>query len=440
MLHDFAAFNAIFRTIKQMDNNDFHSRPAVLCFIQIYKKRAMKKSDFSKTEELLQRGVVEINVREHLEERIKKGEKLRIKFGIDPTGPDIHLGNAIPIRKLRQFQELGHQIVFLIGDFTARIGDTSDKTAIRQPMSEEEIAENMKTYKKQLAKILDLDKTEFVYNSEWLDKLTHKEILKLQSLFTVAQMVERENFQGRFKEKKPIGLQELSYPLMQGYDSVAIKADVEIGGTDQTFNMMAGRDIQRAFGQEPQDVMTLRLLEGTDGRKMSKSYGNIIKIMDEPNDMYGKIMSMKDELMIDYFVLCTDISMEEIKEIEKELKEKRVNPRDIKARLAKEIVKIYHGEKFSQDAEKEFDRIFRDRELPAEMPEIKLEAGQYDILDLLVKVKMSPSKAEAKRLILQGGIKIEGKEEKDWHKKISIRKGEEINIKAGKRKFIRISA
>ena len=269
-----------------MDNNDFHSRPAVLCFIQIYKKRVMTKSDFSKIEELLQRGVAEINVREHLEKRVKKGEKLRIKFGIDPTGPDIHLGNAIPIRKLRQFQELGHQIVFLIGDFTARIGDTSDKTAIRQPMSEEEIAENMKTYKKQLAKILDLDKTEFVYNSEWLDKLTHKEILKLQSLFTVAQMVERENFQGRFKEKKPIGLQELSYPLMQGYDSVAIKADVEIGGTDQTFNMMAGRDIQRAFRQEPQDVITLRLLEGTDGRKMSKSYGNIIKIMDEPNDMY----------------------------------------------------------------------------------------------------------------------------------------------------------
>ena len=398
-----------------------------------------KNTGDKKIEELLKRGVAEINVREHLEERIKKGEKLRVKFGIDPTGPDIHLGNAIPIRKLRQFQDLGHKVVFLIGDFTARIGDTSDKTAIRQPMSEEEIAENMKTYKKQLAKILDLDKTEFVYNSEWLDRLTYKEILKLQSLFTVAQMVERKNFHDRFSAKKPIGLQEFSYPLMQGYDSVAIKADVEIGGTDQTFNMMAGRDIQRVYGQEPQDVMTLRLLEGTDGRKMSKSYGNIIKIMDEPNDMYGKIMSMKDESMVNYFILCTDISMEEIQEFEKELREERVNPRNIKVRLAKEIVKIYHGEGAAAEAEKEFERVFRNKELPSEIEEIKLEVGKCGILDLLVKAKLASSKAEAKRLIVQGGIEVNGKDEKDWHRIIEIEKGEKIILKAGKRKFVQIS-
>ncbi len=397
-------------------------------------------TDPKKIKELLGRGVAEINVRGHLEERIEKGEKLRIKFGIDPTGPDIHLGNAIPIRKLRQFQELGHQIVFLIGDFTARIGDTSDKKAIRQPMSEEEIAVNMKTYKKQLAKILDLEKTEFVYNSEWLDKLTYKEILKLQSLFTVAQMVERENFHDRFEGKKPIGLQEFSYPLMQGYDSVAIRADVEIGGTDQTFNMMAGRDIQRAYGHEPQDVITLRLLEGTDGRKMSKSYGNVIRIMDEPNDMYGKIMSMKDELMVSYFILCTDVPMEEIEELEKGLSEGKSSPRDAKVRLAKEIVKIYHGEGVAADAEKEFDRVFRDKELPSEIEEMKVEAGDYEILDLLVKTKLAPSKAEAKRLIMQGGIKVDGKEEKDWRRIIKIEKGKRIILKAGKRKFIQVGA
>jgi tyrosyl-tRNA synthetase len=410
-------------------------------------------TDPEKIKELLERGVEDVIVRENLEKRLKAGSKLRVKFGIDPTSSSIHLGNAIPIWKLRQFQDLGHQIVFLIGDFTARIGDTSDKTAIRQPMAEEEIAGNMKTYKEQLGKILDLDKTEFVYNSHWLDKLTYKEILNLQSQFTVAQMVERENFHDRYKAGKPIGLQEFSYPLMQGYDSVAVKADVEIGGTDQTFNLLAGREIQRAYSQEPQDIMTLTLLEGTDGRKMSKSYGNVINIADTPDDMYGKVMSMADELIIKYFTLCAKIPLEEIGGIEEEIKKEKVNPRDAKARLAREIVKSYHGEEEALKAEEEFNRVFREKELPSEMPEIRIKDGEYQILDFLAENKLAPSKTEAKRLIMQNAVKIRlsasgqtpaaeqlknWQVENDWQKTLEIKKGEEVIIQVGKRKFAKI--
>ena len=397
--------------------------------------------DPEKIKELLERGVEEIIVREHLEKRLMAGEKLRVKFGIDPTGPVIHLGSAIPLWKLKQFQELGHQIVLLIGDFTARIGDASDKNAMRKSLSEKEIAENMKTYKNQIGKVLDLDKTDIVYNSEWLDSLSHKEVLKLQSLFTVAQMLERENFSDRYKAGKPIGITEFSYPLMQGYDSVAIRADVEIGGTDQTFNMLAGRTIQFAYNQESQDIMTLSLLEGTDGRKMSKSYENIIGISDEPNEMYGKIMSMKDEPIIKYFILCTGMPMEGIRHIEKELKGEKVNPRDAKARLAKEIVALYHGQKAAGGAGKEFDKVFKRKELPTAIEEVKLKedvgaAHKRPILDLLMQTKLSPSKSEAKRLVEQGAVKIDGRVEKDWQKQVEIKEG--MIIQAGKRKFVRI--
>jgi tyrosyl-tRNA synthetase len=398
-------------------------------------------TDPQKIEELLERGVERIEIKDHLKKRLQAGEKLRVKFGIDPTGPVIHLGNAIPIRKLKQFQELGHQVVFLIGDFTARIGDTSDKNAIRQSLSEEEIEGNMKTYKAQLAKMLNIEQTEFVYNSEWLSKLSFEDLLKLQSQFTVAQMIERENFNDRYKSGKPIGLQEFTYPLMQGYDSVAIKADVELGGTDQIFNMLTGRVIQRVYGQEPQDIMALALLEGTDGRKMSKSYGNIIGISDKPDEMYGKTMSMKDELIIRYFILCTDVPAKEIKNIEKELKEGKTNPRDAKARLAKEIVALYHGQKAAGGAGKEFDKVFKRKELPTAIEEVKLKedvgaAHKRPILDLLMQTKLSPSKSEAKRLVEQGAVKIDGRVEKDWQKQVEIKEG--MIIQAGKRKFIRI--
>lgn len=394
--------------------------------------------DPEKIKEILERGVAEVIVKKHLEDRMASGEKLRVKFGIDPTGPAIHLGNAIPLWKLKKIQDLGHQIILLIGDFTARIGDTSDKQNIRQPLTDEEIEQNMKTYKDQTGKILDLNKTEFVYNSQWLKSLSFEDFLKLQSCFTVAQMIERENFHDRYKAGKPISLPEFSYPLMQGYDSVAIKSDVEIGGTDQTFNMLAGRTIQRAYGQEPQDVITLALLEGTDGRKMSKSYGNVISIMDEPNDMYGKIMSMQDEFMVKYFILCTDVPIAEIRGMEEQLKKGDVNPRDIKARLAGEITAMYHGKKEAQKAEKEFNRVFKEKELPSEIDGVELAEGEYNILDLLVKIKMASSKAEAKRLIVQGGIKINGQVEKDWQKNIKIERGKEILIQSGKRKFIKI--
>ncbi|KKR03906.1 MAG: Tyrosine-tRNA ligase [Parcubacteria group bacterium GW2011_GWF2_39_13b] len=387
-----------------------------------------------KIKELLERGVEEVILADRLENQLKSGKQLRIKFGIDPTGPAVHLGNAIPLWKLKQFQELGHQVVLLIGDFTARIGDTSDKQAIRQPLEEEEIQKNLKTYKEQMAKILDLEKTEFVYNSEWLKKMSFEDVLKLSSQFTVAQMIERENFSGRYKSGKPIGLQEFLYPLMQGYDSVAIKADVEIGGTDQTFNMLAGRVIQRAYGDEPQNVLTLSLIEGTDGRKMSKSYNNIIGIADSPKEMYGKIMSMRDELMVKYFNLCTQLPVEKIKAIENALATGKENPRNIKAELAKEITRIYHGEKAATSAEQEFNQIFRDKELPSNIPEFQISAGECNILDLLVKIKLAPSKAEAKRLIIQGGIKLNGQVEKNWQKTVEIEKIGNVIIQAGKRK------
>ncbi len=401
----------------------------------------MKKTntDPQKIKEVLTRGVEEVIVGVNLEERLKSGKQLRVKFGIDPTGPIIHLGNAIPLWKLRQFQDLGHQVVLLIGDFTARIGDTSDKQAVRQPLGEEEIGKNMQTYKEQMGKILDLEKTEFVYNSQWLKKLTFEEVLRLQSNFTVAQMIERENFHDRYKEGKPISLPEFSYPLMQGYDSVAIKADVEIGGTDQTFNMLAGRVIQRDYGQEPQDVITLALLEGTDGRKMSKSYGNIIGINDLPQEIYGKTMSMKDELIIKYFSLCTQKPSEEIKALEKNLENSKANPRDVKAMLAREIVEIYYGEKAAQEAEEEFNRIFREKELPSEMPAVKVGAGEYNILDFLVKIKAAPSKAEAKRLVIQSGVQINRQVEKDWQKNIEIEAEKEIIVQVGKRKFMKVT-
>lgn len=400
-------------------------------------------TDPRKIEELLERGVERVEIKDHLKKLLQAGGKLRVKFGIDPTGPVIHLGNAIPIRKLRQFQELGHQVVFLIGDFTARIGDTSDKDAMRQPLKEDEIETNMGTYKEQLDKILDIEQTEFVYNSEWLSKLSFEHLLKLQSQFTVAQMIERENFHDRYKAGKPIGLQEFTYPLMQGYDSVAIKADVEIGGTDQTFNMLTGRVVQRIYGQEAQDIIALALLEGTDGRKMSKSYGNIIGISEEPNEIYGKTMSMKDELIIRYFILCTDVPAEEIKNIEKELKEERINPRDAKAKLAKEIVALYHGQKAAGKAEKEFDKVFKRKEFPTEVAEVEIklkddvaEGQKRPILDLLVRTKLSSSKSEAKRLVEQGAVKIDGKIEKDWQKQVETKEG--MIIQVGKRKFVRI--
>jgi len=395
----------------------------------------MINTDSNKIKEILSRGVDTVIDKESLFKRLKSGKKLRIKHGIDPTGPKIHIGRAISFWKLKEFQDLGHQVMLVIGDFTAQIGDASDKLSMRRPLTDKEVKSNLKTYLSQIGKILDLKKTEVCYNSEWLEKLTAKDLGRLAMSFTVFQMINRRNFKQRFEEKKPIGLHEFLYPIYQGYDSVATKADVEIGGFDQLFNFIVGRKIQELYGQKPQDMMTLKLLYGLDGRKMSTSWGNVINIIDNPDDQYGKIMSMKDESIVNYLELATKISLLEIKKIEKELKEGKVNPRDVKAMLAREIVNIYHGKKASLEAEKEFERVFKEKKLPSKSLEISIKEKEMNILDLLVKSKLVSSKSEAKRLVLQKGIKINGDIQKDWQELIKIKKG--MTIQAGKRKSVK---
>lgn len=392
--------------------------------------------DPKKIEEVFNRGVEEIIEKESLIRKLKSGKRLRIKHGIDPTGPKIHIGRAAQFLKLRNFQELGHQIVLIIGDFTAQIGDASDKQAMRRPLSEKEVKENIKDYIPQIAKILDINKVELHYNSEWLKKLTAKKLLNLAMNFTAQQMIQRRNFKERWEQRRPIGLHELYYPLLQGFDSVAIRADVELGGFDQLFNLKIGRAIQKVFNQKPQDVMVLKMLFGLDGRKMSTSWGNVVNITEIPQEMYGKIMSMQDELIPDYFELCTRLPLEEIKRIKKELKEKKANPRDLKARLAREIVNFYHGERLGYLAEKEFNQIFKEKKLPSKIPEIKIREKSLNILNLLVKTKLVSSKSEAERLISQNAVEIDGTLKKDWRESIRIKR--DMMIKVGKRRFVKI--
>lgn len=385
--------------------------------------------------QLLTRNVEQIIVKAHLEKALKSGKKLRIKFGIDPTGPKIHLGRAIPLWKLREFQVLGHQIVLIIGGFTAQIGDPSDKLKKRPFLSAKQVQKNMKNYQKQLGMILDLNKVEFHNNNDWLSKISSAQLTKLAEIFSVQQMLARRNFKKRFNDGVEIELRELFYPIFQGYDSVAVKADVEIGGFDQLFNLTAGRDIQKHHGQEPQDIMTTKMLLGLDGRKMSTSWGNVVNIIDPPQEMYGKIMSMRDEMIIDYFKLCTRQSEEDISQIEKDLK-KGGNPRDYKARLGYEIVKLYYSEKEAMKAQNEFDKIFKKKDKPSDIKTYQLEDKSLKLVDLLSKLGLASSKSEGRRLIEQGGVKIEGKVIKQWDKKIIIKPG--MIVQAGKRNFAKI--
>jgi tyrosyl-tRNA synthetase len=386
-----------------------------------------------KFEEILTRGVEEIIDQKHLEKALASGKKLRIKLGIDPTSSNIHIGRAVVLWKLRQFQELGHKIVFIIGDFTGLIGDTSDKDAERPMLTEKQIKENLKGYLKQAGKILDLDKTESHYNSKWLKKLGFLDICQLADNFGLQEFISRENISKRMKAGKRVSLREVMYPLMQGYDSIAIKADVELGGTDQRFNLLAGRTLQKAVGQEPQDIMMLPLLEGTDGRKMSSSWGNVINLTDEPNDMFGKVMSVADGLIVKYFNLATRIPIKEIAKLEKELKN-GANPRHIKKRLAEEIVTLYHGKKQAIAASNEFDRVFSQKEKPSDIPSVKVKS--QNIIDLLVETKMVSSKSEARRLVQQGGVKVNDQIIKEWDVVIDIEDGQ--ILQAGKRKFIKL--
>ncbi|KKU78415.1 MAG: Tyrosine-tRNA ligase, partial [Candidatus Peregrinibacteria bacterium GW2011_GWA2_47_7] len=326
--------------------------------------------------ELLERGVEEVIVRRDLEAKLRGKEKITLYLGIDPTGSRLHLGHAIALRKLRDFQRFGHRVIFLIGSFTALIGDTSDKDSPRQPMTSAQIEENFRTYKEQASKILDFSKIEIRYNGEWLSKLSFKEILELANKFTVQQMIEREMFKKRIAEAKPVGLHEFLYPLMQGYDSVAMDVDLEIGGNDQLFNMLAGRTLQKAIRNREKHVMTVKLLEGTDGRKMAKTHNNTVNITDTPNEQYGKLMSIKDELIMQYFELCTDMPIKEVEELRAALKSGE-NPKNVKMRLAREIVTLYHDANAAKSAEAEFVKVFSKKEEPTNIEEMALPKVNY---------------------------------------------------------------
>lgn len=363
-----------------------------------------------KIAELLSRGVTEVVDEKDLAEKLQSGKQLRIKLGIDPTSPNIHLGRSIPLLKLRDFQNLGHKIVFIIGDFTGTIGDTSDKDSERPMLTPETIKKNLKSYIDQAAKILDIKKAEVHYNSKWLKKLTYAEIGKQADAFSLHDFISRENIAKRLDDGKRISLRELLYPLMQGYDSVEVKSDVEVGGTDQRFNLLAGRDLQRAYGQTPQNILTNPIIEGLDGRKMSSSYGNTVNLFDEPNDMFGKLMSLKDEFIISYFILATRVDLKEIAEFEKQLVD-GINPKDIKLRLAFEITKMYHDEKKAQSAQEYWISTFSKKQIPDEIKTFK--PTSYNIIDVLVESELVSSKSEARRTIEQGGVKIGNEQIKD---------------------------
>jgi len=389
-----------------------------------------------KAGKVLTRGVEKILPSKKGLARLMKKRKIRLYLGIDPTSPQLHLGHAIPLRKLREFQELGHEVILLFGTFTAKIGDPSEKDEKRKPLTSEQIKKNMATYKKQASKILDVPRVKIKRNADWLSKLAFKDLIKLASHFTTSRLLERDMFQRRLKKGGEVWVSEFLYPLMQGYDSVAMDVDLEIGSTDQLFNMLIGRKLQKIYNKKEKFILTTPMLVGLDGKQMSKTAGNTVNITDPPSRMYGKLMSLRDELIIPYFRLCTEVSKEKIQEIEKNLKTKKMNPRDAKAELARQIVAFYHEGKAAQRAEKEFVRVFKEKKLPSEIPGMKVKEEKTDILSLLTKTKLAPSKSEAKRLILQGGVKIDNVVQKDWKKTVKIKKG--MVTQVGKRKFIRI--
>lgn len=389
----------------------------------------------------LKKGAVDLireeDLRKKLEHSAKTGKPLRVKLGADPTAPDIHVGHTVVIRKLRAFQELGHTAIFLIGSFTGMIGDPSGKNTTRPPLSREEIDANAETYKTQIFKLLDPEKTEIRFNSEWMDKFDAADFVRLCSRITVKQILERDDFEKRMREERPISLHELLYPLVQGYDSVALEADVELGGTDQKFNLLMGRNLQREYAQEPQVILTTPLLEGLDGvNKMSKSLDNYIGIDDSPREMFGKIMSISDDLMWKYYELLTDYSPQVISSMKTSLQ----NPRDFKVELAKRIIKDFHSWETANEAEYEFNRWFVRKEVPDEIEEKFLPEPVYKLVDLLVQTNLASSKGEARRLIEQGGVKIDGEKASNAQSEIVLLGGKVFIIQVGKRKFLKVRA
>ncbi len=396
----------------------------------------MSKSDLEKINSILNRGTIEVLVKADLEKKLTSGKQLKIKFGIDPSGSDLHIGHMVPIRKLREFQELGHKIFLLFGNFTGQIGDPTGKDQARTIKTQEQLEANAKHYLKQVQGTLDLKKIEVVWNADWLRKLNFADVVKLSAQFTVAQMLERDMFQKRIKNNQPISVHEFMYPLMQGYDSVALKADVEIGGTDQTFNLLAGRTLQKASGQKPQDIITVPILEGTDGKiKMGKTTGNYIGVNEPADQMFGKIMSIPDNMILRYFELATNVKQKTIDKVQKSLKEGE-NPRNVKIDLAKEIVSIYHNKKAAEIAEKEFIQIFSNKLLPTEIEKKELAQATINIVELLSLTGLASSKGEARRLIEGGGVKIDNQKVPDIGLELSLKK--EKLIQVGKRKFLKV--
>lgn len=396
-----------------------------------WKNKPEIDTDPKKIEELLSRGVEDLFVKESLEKKLKSGKQLRIKLGFDPTGSNIHIGRAIILRKLRKFQDLGHKVVFIVGDFTAKIGDPSDKLEKRPMLTDEKIQENLKNYKEQVGKIIDLNKAEFHYNSSWLSKLTFAQTVELAESFSVSQMTNRRNFKDRLDRGDEVSLREFLYPLMQGYDSVAVKSDIELGGFDQLFNLKAGRVIQKHYGQEEQDVMTFSMLEGTDGRKMSTSWGNVINIADEANEMFGKVMSVRDDLVSKYFLLCTDVSKEEISQLDEQSKS---DPKSIKMRLAREIVTIYHDKEKATLAENNFNQTFSKGGTPDDIQEVKVNNGTL-LADVLLENKLVESKSEFKRLIKESAVGVDGEKISEIDFKIE----KTVVVKVGKRRFVKVA-
>ncbi|HKO99746.1 MAG TPA: tyrosine--tRNA ligase [Pyrinomonadaceae bacterium] len=391
----------------------------------------------------LRKGAAEIiredELRAKLEKSVKTGRPLRVKLGVDPTAPDIHLGHTVVIRKLRAFQELGHTVIFLIGDFTGLIGDPSGNSATRPQLTREEINANAETYKRQIFKLLDPEKTELRFNSEWMDQLGSDGFIRLASHVTVKQILERDDFSNRLQAEKPIALHELLYPLTQAYDSVALEADVELGGTDQKFNLLMGRNLQREYKQEAQVAMVMPLLVGTDGvQKMSKSLGNYIGINEPPQEIFGKVMSISDELMWKYYELLTDLTYEEVAELRQAVVNNEASPRDIKAKLARAIVADFHSDVDAQRSEDQFNSLFRNKEVPEDVEEKVLAAGTWNLPHFLVASEMAPSVAEARRLIKQGGVYLDGERVTIANSLTIWKEGMSTTLQVGKRRFLRI--
>ncbi|WP_437182613.1 tyrosine--tRNA ligase [Shouchella lonarensis] len=413
--------------------------------IKVTEERALTTAQQEAVDEqiaALMRGVVEVvpkeDFRKKIEESVRTGRPLKIKLGMDPTAPDVHLGHTVVMQKLRQFQSYGHHIQLVIGDFTGKIGDPTGKSETRKPLTDEQVMENARTYVEQYGKVLDIDKTEVLYNSSWLSELKFDDVLKLAGQITVARMLEREDFSQRYKNEQPISVHEFFYPLMQGYDSVAMGTDIELGGTDQTFNLLMGRQLQETYGKEKQVIMTLPLIEGLDGvRKMSKSLGNYIGIDEAPNEMFGKAMSIPDELMVKYYQLVTDVPMADVEALERGLADGTVHPRDAKMALGAKLVEMYHSEAAAKEAKDYFTTVFQKRALPDDMPEVQWTGEkEVPVIDLLVQLKMQSSKGEARRMIQGGGVKINEEKVTDIHMTVPITDG--MIVQVGKRKFMRV--